>query len=292
MKKHAYMIICHNNFHILEKLLLFLDDERNDIYIHVDKKVLDFPLKQWSALLQNAKVFFVERIEVEWGGYSQIEAELILLRAATKESHSYYHLLSGVDFPLKKKSEIFAFFEKNNGKEFIEFDSRANASHDFLPRIRYYHWLQDHIGRKPGVLACVLRMIERVSLKVQKILCVDRTKKSPVTFYKGTNWFSITHDFAVYVLEQQELIQRYFRHSKCADEIFLQTISMSSPFRQNIVDDCLRYIDWDRGNPYTFSKEDYGALTSSEKIFARKFDESKDFSIVSDLFDFVRDPHE
>lgn len=31
--KHAYLIVCHNNFKHLEKLLLALDDARNDIYI-------------------------------------------------------------------------------------------------------------------------------------------------------------------------------------------------------------------------------------------------------------------
>ena len=35
MNKHAYLIIAHNDFYILEKLLMLLDDERNDIYSQV-----------------------------------------------------------------------------------------------------------------------------------------------------------------------------------------------------------------------------------------------------------------
>ena len=35
--KHAYLIIAHQNFHILERLLLLLDDSRNDIYLYIDK---------------------------------------------------------------------------------------------------------------------------------------------------------------------------------------------------------------------------------------------------------------
>lgn len=30
MKKHAYLIIAHNNWKILERLLILLDDNRND----------------------------------------------------------------------------------------------------------------------------------------------------------------------------------------------------------------------------------------------------------------------
>lgn len=37
--KHAYLIIAHNEFDLLQKLISVLDDERNDIFIHIDKKV-------------------------------------------------------------------------------------------------------------------------------------------------------------------------------------------------------------------------------------------------------------
>ena len=42
MGKHAYLIIAHNNFYILKKLIALIDDERNDIYIHIDKKTKNF----------------------------------------------------------------------------------------------------------------------------------------------------------------------------------------------------------------------------------------------------------
>ena len=38
MEKHAYLIICHNQFKLLKKLIMMLDNENNDIYIHIDKK--------------------------------------------------------------------------------------------------------------------------------------------------------------------------------------------------------------------------------------------------------------
>ena len=47
MKKHAYLIMAHNNWKILEKLLILLDDKRNDIYLHIDLKsdFIDFSSK-------------------------------------------------------------------------------------------------------------------------------------------------------------------------------------------------------------------------------------------------------
>lgn len=38
MDKHAYLIIAHSNLKQIHKLLLLLDDPRNDIYIHLDLK--------------------------------------------------------------------------------------------------------------------------------------------------------------------------------------------------------------------------------------------------------------
>lgn len=39
-EKHAYLILAHNDPKVLELLVRLLDDSRNDIYIHVDKKVI------------------------------------------------------------------------------------------------------------------------------------------------------------------------------------------------------------------------------------------------------------
>lgn len=38
--RHAYLIIAHNEFEVLKLLIECLDDSRNDIYIHFDKKVV------------------------------------------------------------------------------------------------------------------------------------------------------------------------------------------------------------------------------------------------------------
>ena len=44
--RHAFLILAHNEFQILKILLSMLDDGRNDIYLHIDKKVVLGPLEQ------------------------------------------------------------------------------------------------------------------------------------------------------------------------------------------------------------------------------------------------------
>ena len=50
MKKHAFLIMAHNQFDLLEMLIKLLDDPRNDIYLHIDQKVEDFDFQRFSKL--------------------------------------------------------------------------------------------------------------------------------------------------------------------------------------------------------------------------------------------------
>ncbi len=79
--KHACLIMAHNQFELLGKLLECIDHEQNDIFLHIDKKA-DFDEVSLASHLSASKCYFTRRIKVTWGGYSQIAAELILLEKA------------------------------------------------------------------------------------------------------------------------------------------------------------------------------------------------------------------
>ena len=70
--KHAYLIIAHHEFEVLEKLIQSLDDARNDIYIHFDRKLKSLP----TFIIRHADLYILEeRIDIRWGHVSQIKAE-------------------------------------------------------------------------------------------------------------------------------------------------------------------------------------------------------------------------
>ena len=120
MKKHAYLIMAHNNFEQLNKLLQLLDYEENDIYVHIDKKSKldkEYLLKH----IKKSNVIFTDRVKVTWGSFSQIQAELVLLKESVKNNYEYYHLISGFDLPIRKQEVIHEFFSKNTGKIFVHF---------------------------------------------------------------------------------------------------------------------------------------------------------------------------
>ena len=65
--RHAYLIMCHNNFKILRMLLSAIDDVRNDIYIHVDKKTQNVPFEDIRDAVCHSPLTFIGRTFVNWG---------------------------------------------------------------------------------------------------------------------------------------------------------------------------------------------------------------------------------
>lgn len=288
MPKHAYLILAHNEFDLLEKLICALDDERNDIFLHIDSKVDNFDFDKIKSLLKYSDITFAERVSVKWGDLSMVKAEYSLLECALSKNveYSYVHLLSGVDIPLKTQDEMHSFYEKNNGSEFIHFTS-AKLNPTELDRVRAYHFAT---GRR--------NYFNRLITKTESTLCrifkINRIKNLEVQ--KGSQWFCITGEFAKYLLEQKEFVLKQFRHTFIPDEFFVQTVFINSPFKNKLYhkepDNStlanMRYMDWERGYPYTFTAEDFDEVTQSGCNFARKFSSSTDTEIINKLYSRIK----
>lgn len=283
--KHAYLITAHTNFKILNILLEVLDDDDNDFFILIDKKVKKDNGELIWYLPKRSGLYFLPRVVINWAGESQINAELLLLKSATPKRYDYYHYIQGSDFPIKSKEEIAAFFEENNGFEFVHFDS---SQYEFAQyKCDYYHPFTNCRYFRTNKL---LRMLNHGIAKGQKLLGLRRGKEK---LYHGSALFSITHSFALHILKEEQYIKKRFHMTLAADEVFLQTILMKSGFKDRVYrfeepgSNCY-LIDFSMKNgnsPYTFVMSDYDKLRKSgeQYLFARKFDENVDFQIVERL---------
>lgn len=270
--KHAFLISAHHEFDLLKKLLLALDDARNDIYLHIDKKVTDLP----KITLNNARLFVLdEPIDIRWGDVSQIKSEFILFEAAYKNGpYKYYHTLSGVDFPLKSQDYIHAFFEQHQGKEFIGY-TQGDISDEIDRKVKRIHLFPKYFRTENGFISFFMRMIRYVFLRLQFLFGIRRNRG--LNFKKGTSWVSITHDLVSYLLPQYKEVMGMYNHSYCADEIFLHTICWNSMFKESIFDKdnehngCMRMIGWKDNQLIDWENKDFDILMKSDALFARKF---------------------
>ena len=116
--KHAFLIIAHNEPGVLAALLQQLDDERNDIYLHIDARSAAM-LGQFAAYRTRRAGFYLvpKPNAVYWGDISQVETELLLFETAFKRGpYQYYHLLSGTDQVIKSQDYLHGFFKRSAGK--------------------------------------------------------------------------------------------------------------------------------------------------------------------------------
>lgn len=292
--KHAYLIMIHENTLVLKRLLMLLDNDDNDIYIHVDRRAKKIDLNEIRSWVKTSKVTFTRRYRVNWGTDSITKAEMSMLKEAVPYNYRYYHLLSGADLPIKSQDEIHDFFDRNDGKDFIHFGTEA-YQRDTICRYNVYHFFTKQLGRKRDKkLWCDA---ETYSLAIQRRLHIDRTKKCKMTFYAGANWVSITNNFAQFAVKEYKKYRKHFRFVQISDELIWQTMIMNSPYKDNLYltgfkndySACVRYIDWDRGNPYVFRIDDYDALMKSDCMFARKFDEKIDKEIIEKIYLTLKD---
>lgn len=291
MSRHAYLIMAHGEPELLRLLLHALDYPENDLYLHIDKKVLLLQDSEINNIIKLGTVHIFRQYSVAWGGDTQIKCELFLLNEAIKTIHSYYHFVSGVDIPLLTQDGIHEFFDKAPVCNYIALNDRACLAQDFLHRIRYFRPFQNVIGRVTPTSPVYIKIIGRIEeyiLNVQRLVGINRIRSNPYILYKGSSWFSITHECALYLCSQKKAVIRYFGSSMGADEVFLQTMVMNSEYADTVCSNNLRYIDWSEGDlpgaPKTLCMSDYDSIISSGKVFARKFSFQKDEEVIRKLY--------
>lgn len=281
--------MAHHRYDVLEELLKDLDDERNDIYLHIDKKSKDFTGKvkrQLQQVVKRSGLYFVPRRTVYWGHYSQIKCVVELLQQATKvQNYDYYHLLVGVEFPLKSQDEIHRFFEANKGCEFVGFD---HDNKEKLGRVKYYH-LTEKYARVYKRIPQSLYMKCPEIIAFQEKHGVDRTHGKGESYYKKgyANW-SITDALAREIIKQWKAIKKEYRLTYCADEVFIHTIIYHSDFYSKVYDledeyhSCMRLTTWNSPiNQLTL--KDVQLLKNSEMLFARKIDGEDAIELIDEI---------
>lgn len=278
--KHAYLIIAHSEFSILNLLVDSLDDVRNDIFIHFDSKCNILPILKckYSNLYISSN-----SIDVRWGDYSQIKTEMLLFEYAftmqSKKgvSYQYYHLISGVDIPLKNQDYIHDFFDLHSGKEFLGF-YQGDFTKELRKKVQLYHLFPNSFSKERKLnLNSFLR-----ALFCRFQLLINYKRNKDIDLIRGTNWASVTNDFVIYLLSKKKEIYKRFHHTFCADEVYKQTLCWNSSFRERLYNPndealgCMREINWvvtdNESYLPSFSMADYKRLKDSPMLFARKFE--------------------
>ena len=292
----AYIILAHNSPEQLVRLIFKLNTDDVSFFIHIDKKTDKTIYSQiFNQLNKLPNVFFVKRYNSYWGSFNLVKAtlEAINLIGKTGLEFEYVIFLSGQDYLIKTNAYIKRFLQENQGKEFIEYFPLPDNQwkEGGLIRIEYWHiyWNDQYfcIPEKREFKSPIVSFLYSFL-----ILPLVKKRKLPEGFaiYGGSQFWCLTGEcikwINIFVKQNPKFVKR-FNYTYCTDEIFFQTLILNSPFKDKVVNDNLKYIDWggdiNAYHPIILEKKDFEKIRESEKLFARKFAQSKD----SDILDMI-----
>ena len=215
------MIMAHDRPDHLARLVKRLDGDWIRVFIHVDAKVAIDPFR--AMIPDDGRVRFLqghERVAVNWGGFSSVQATLSLLQTALNSAKRFdrFCLLSGSDFPIKSLSDIYEGLDSE--MEFIRVDRRLDDSDDNQHcRCVRYAYFPDGPAK-------------------------DRSPKGPrevydkISLYHGSQWWALTEGCIGHIIEYLQRNKDYaefHRNALLSDEIFFHSIVKSSPYASRSV---------------------------------------------------------
>lgn len=304
--KHAYAVLAHTDKMCLSVLLNLIDDPRNDVYVLLDKKADPELEEGLSCRYSNLHILPKEkRVDVRWGDISFVKAELSLFEHILQSgiNYSYIHLLSGQDLPLKSREEIHEFFSRQPlGSNFVEISDSEENSRNLKNKIDYYYLFTKYqrpkdTGVLPNTKLLLAKIARHAWLRCQKLVGYKRKWKYP-EMARGSNWVSISPEFAKYLVDRKKEILRDFKGVLIPDEIYKQTLIINSPFNASVKafsrgnSRGIRLIDWAKGNgkgsPGVWTMKDLHELKDAYEIFARKFSSSIDKEVILALESIIK----
>lgn len=272
----AHLILTHGDPAQLERLINKISYADDCIYIHVDLKT---DIHTYRHLFNKPQIHFIQnRVKVYWGTFSIVQATINALTEILESSGSFdfLNLLSSQDYPLKSNKEIHDFLEANKEKAFMEFYDVYSVWKEAIPRIEKYFLTEYHFKGKHLVEGLLNKILPKRKLPYH-LTAVGRSQ-----------WFTIPYTHAAfivqYIKEHNKLIP-FFKLTWGSDELFFQTILFNSPFRNKMINNNVRYIDWSdkKASPKTLTLADATKLLESGKLYARKFN----IIIDSNVLDYI-----
>ncbi|MEH7502847.1 beta-1,6-N-acetylglucosaminyltransferase [Neobacillus drentensis] len=291
-QRTAYILQIHKNPEQVNMFIEQLISEGSaDVFVHIDKRNYE---NMYPKMIKSPYVKVIEQsIICEWGDISQVTTTILLLREVlrTKINYDFVCFRSGQDLLVKDGFKEFLMDNKNNIFLSLKEVSRKNRG---LIEIK---WPKITRRRYPAThpFRICRRFLQTLYRKGINILPNKNYWPKEFTFFRGSQWFTIPHEVAIYIidfLDQNEWYYTFFKDALIPDEWFFTTLIMNSHFKKNVVNNNLLFLimgdGFDGNSPRYLKIEDIDLINESGQFFARKFDYNIDNSVIEYYANTVR----
>ena len=230
MMKVAYLILAHTDLKHLNKLIDAIN-YKCDIYIHIDSK-FKVDITQISG---GDNIHIIpHRFDIGWGGFNMVLATKELMKTALNKGNSYSHLvlLSGSDYPLKSKQEIYNYFKKQTGIEIIRGYNIAKCGCKHCKEKLSRYWFYDPLIKNKRIDNFIRRTIHFFLKPIKKNILLNINGRE-INPYFGSQWWALTPECVAYILNYTEInkkFDKFFKHSMAPDEMYFHTLVFNSKY--------------------------------------------------------------
>jgi hypothetical protein len=217
----AFLILAHDNPAQLARLIDRL--RPHPVFLHIDAKSESAAFR---ACLERSHVTPTDRMAVNWGGFSMVDATMTLLRRALAEPATRHAvLLSGSCYPIRPIAELAAALA--DAGDAVRYLPISSGTPHLLKAVRqrWFFDLQQHRG---GTVA------RRAAQYGSKLLLPRRSgPPDGLVPHFGSQWWGLSRACAELVLSEYDnnaALVAYYRRVLAPDEHFVQTIVANSEF--------------------------------------------------------------
>lgn len=278
--KQVFLIAAHKDVEQLNALVRQLCDPDFVVYVHLDRKSAIDP-----ADLHPAARLVTPRVDVRWGGFSQVEATLASLRQILREQPEFGKVvfLSAQDFPLLPNKLLKRELARVEGRELIETAPLGPDGWNVAFRYQFFH--REGGGRLARLACgCANRLLRLAGRR--------RSLPDGLAAHGGSCWWALSRGCLAELLRLADAHPRFLRFCRtvqCPDELFFQTLIMHSPYARRVLSDNYRYVQWpEQGarNPKVLEGADFERIRASNAHFCRKLDSQASAGLVRRLVEW------
>lgn len=115
-------------------------------------------------------------------------------------------------------------FLERGDRNYVHFvpEHKRDIAYDW---IKYYYYFNHMEKSKFKIVRKVYPYYEKILVKIQLFLGINRLKNESFILAKGAQWFSINQQLAEYIISKEKWIEKHFKHCKFADELFYRRSS-------------------------------------------------------------------
>jgi hypothetical protein len=278
----AYLILAHDQPALFRRLVNAVRCPEAHIYAHIDGK------SDARGFAHPGVTFTARQLRVNHSGFSQVQAMLELLEAASLACCDYYVFLSGRDYPVASNREIAATLSAYPGRLYMN-RYPLDVGADLRRNITGWYFVDE----TAPLLRPIRRSLRAMLWLLNRILPERRFAAGWRPYRGSTSWYlpRAAVDAILETTRERPDLLKFFRRVNCPDEIYFQTVVYNRfPVRDEVVTRNevklnLHHIDWDpaREKPAILDMRDYTTLTGGRSLFARKFDLQRSAELLDAL---------